>query len=72
MKLFLRRMLLLFRLRSDRFMEKHFDSDVMSHKTILAIFLPILVDQTLAILVGVVNSAMVSSSGEPDRGAGGT
>lgn len=47
----------------EGFMKKYFDSQTMGYHTVLAIYLPLLIDQAFVSIMSVVNSSMVSSSG---------
>jgi putative MATE family efflux protein len=44
-------------------MNKHFTGESMNYKQILALFIPILIDQAFIIGLNLVNTAMISSSG---------
>lgn len=49
--------------RLEIFLEKHFSGNTMDYRTVIAITLPILVDQTFIVCLGLLNTAMISSSG---------
>lgn len=49
--------------RRNGFLEKHLSGETMDYRQIMALFLPILVDQTFIIGLNLVNTAMISSSG---------
>lgn len=53
------------RLREQRnsFLEKHLSGETMDYRQIMALFLPILIDQSFIIGLNLVNTAMISSSG---------
>jgi len=45
------------------FLEKHFSGESINYRQIIAIFLPILVDQAFLVCLNMVNTIMISSSG---------
>lgn len=45
------------------FLEKHFSGESIDYREIIAIFLPILVDQAFLVCLNMVNTIMISSSG---------
>jgi len=49
--------------RSSRFLSKHFSGESMDYREIIALFIPILVDQAFIVGLNLVNTAMISSSG---------
>ncbi|MDP4089781.1 MAG: MATE family efflux transporter, partial [Bacillota bacterium] len=49
--------------RLERFLEKHLSGDSISYRKILAIFLPVLIDQAFVFGLNILNTAMISSSG---------
>lgn len=50
--------------RTDGFLTKLFSGNSMSYKQVFAIILPVLVDQAFVVCLNLLNTAMVSSSGE--------
>lgn len=48
---------------SSRFLNKHFSGESMDYREIVALFIPILVDQAFIVGLNLVNTAMISSSG---------
>lgn len=48
---------------SQRFLEKHFSGESIDYRQIIALFLPVLVDQAFVVGLNLVNTAMISSSG---------
>jgi putative efflux protein, MATE family len=49
--------------KARRFLDKHFSGESIDSRRILALFLPVLVDQTFLVTMSFVNTAMISSSG---------
>jgi len=49
--------------RSQRFLEKYFSGESMDYRQMIALFIPILVDQAFVVGLNLVNTAMISSSG---------
>lgn len=47
----------------DSFLEKHLSGDSVDYHKILAIFLPVLIDQAFVFGLSILNTAMISSSG---------
>lgn len=47
----------------ERFFERHLSGDSISYRKVLAIFLPVLVDQAFVFGLNILNTAMISSSG---------
>lgn len=52
-----------FRHSADRFLERFLSGKSMNYRQIIAIILPLLVDQAFITLLGLLNTAMISSSG---------
>jgi putative MATE family efflux protein len=52
------------RLRAGHFLDRHFSGEVIDWQRVLAIFLPVLVDQAFVTCMNFINVAMISSSGE--------
>ena len=50
--------------RTDAFLHRHFSGDTLDYRQILAIFLPILLDQAFLVSMNFLNTAMISSSGD--------
>ncbi|MDR3551525.1 MAG: MATE family efflux transporter, partial [Clostridia bacterium] len=48
---------------SQGFLEKYFSGDSIGYRQIVAIFLPVLVDQAFVMSLNLINTAMISSSG---------
>jgi putative MATE family efflux protein len=48
---------------SRGFMEKHFSGESMDYRQIIALFIPILIDQAFIVVLNLMNTAMISSSG---------
>jgi putative MATE family efflux protein len=48
---------------SRRFLEKHFSGESIDYRQIIALFIPILVDQAFIVGLNLVNTAMISSAG---------
>ncbi|WP_410513094.1 MATE family efflux transporter [Paenibacillus sp. BR2-3] len=48
---------------SQRFLEKYFSGESMDYREMIALFIPILVDQAFIVGLNLVNTAMISSSG---------
>ncbi|MDQ0194689.1 MATE family efflux transporter [Paenibacillus wynnii] len=49
--------------RNSRFLDKYFSGESMDYREIIALFIPILVDQAFIVGLNLVNTAMISSSG---------
>lgn len=49
--------------RRNRFLDKYFSGESMDYREIIALFIPILVDQAFIVGLNLVNTAMISSSG---------
>lgn len=49
--------------RAEQFLEKHFSGESINYRQIIAIIIPVLVDQAFVIILNLVNTAMISSSG---------
>lgn len=49
--------------RSVRFLEKYFSGESLDYRHMIALFIPILVDQAFIVGLNLVNTAMISSSG---------
>jgi putative MATE family efflux protein len=49
--------------RTRGFLDKYFSGESISYQRIIAIFLPVLIDQAFLIIMNLVNTAMISSSG---------
>ncbi|WP_339318018.1 MATE family efflux transporter [Paenibacillus sp. FSL R10-2734] len=49
--------------RSVRFLEKYFSGDTLDYRHIIALFIPVLVDQAFIVGLNLMNTAMISSSG---------
>jgi putative MATE family efflux protein len=49
--------------RTESFLEKHLSGQSIDYRRVIAIFLPVLVDQAFVTCMGLVNTAMISSSG---------
>ena len=49
--------------RLDRYCERHFSGDGMTYRQIVAIIAPVLVDQAFIVGMGMINTALISSSG---------
>lgn len=47
----------------DRFLEKYLSGDSIEYNKVLAIFLPVLIDQAFVFGLNILNTAMISSSG---------
>jgi len=62
-------MLSLWKIRADGFLSRHFSGETMDYRQIIAIILPILVDQAFLVCMNVVNTVMISSSGMAAVGA---
>lgn len=58
-----RRRAFLIKRRAGRFMEKFLSGETMNYRQVIAILLPIFVDQAFIILLSLLNTAMISSSG---------
>ena len=48
---------------SSTYIDKYFTGESLDYKQIIAIIIPILVDQAFIILMSLLNTAMISSSG---------
>ncbi|GJM74183.1 hypothetical protein HMSSN036_63990 [Paenibacillus macerans] len=51
------------RAKTHRFMHKHFSAESMDYRQIIALIIPILIDQAFIVGLNLVNTAMISSSG---------
>jgi putative MATE family efflux protein len=51
------------RIRTESFLNRHFTGEAMDYRRILAIFVPVLVDQAFVTCMNLLNAAMISSSG---------
>ncbi|WP_175406463.1 MATE family efflux transporter [Bacillus sp. FJAT-27264] len=51
------------RLQKKRFLEKYLSGESMDYRQIIALFIPVLIDQAFIIGLNLVNTAMISSSG---------
>lgn len=51
------------KIKTDRLLQKHFSGDSISYREIIAIIVPILVDQAFIVCLNLLNTAMISSSG---------
>lgn len=49
--------------RSQRLLDKYFSGETMDYRQMIALFIPILVDQAFVVGLNLVNTAMISSSG---------
>lgn len=51
------------KMNTHNFLDKHFSGESLDYHTIIAIIIPILVDQAFVVCLNLVNTAMISSSG---------
>ncbi|RRJ64777.1 MATE family efflux transporter [Paenibacillus oralis] len=51
------------RAKTHRFLNKHFSAESMAYRQIIALIIPILIDQAFIVGLNLVNTAMISSSG---------
>lgn len=51
------------RTNADRFLSKHFSGEAIDYHKVIAIVIPILVDQAFIVCLNLVNTSMISSSG---------
>lgn len=51
------------KIKADGFLNKYFSGDSINYRQIIAIIMPILVDQAFVVGLGLLNTAMISSSG---------
>lgn len=51
------------RAKTHRFLHKHFSAESMDYRQIIALIIPILIDQAFIVGLNLVNTAMISSSG---------
>ena len=49
--------------RADRFLTKHFSGRTMDYRQIIALIIPLLIDQTFLVCTNLFNTSMISSSG---------
>ncbi|WNR43308.1 MATE family efflux transporter [Paenibacillus roseipurpureus] len=52
-----------FSMRSQAFLNKHFSGEVIDYRQIIALYVPILIDQAFLVSLNLLNTAMISSSG---------
>ncbi|NHN32488.1 MATE family efflux transporter [Paenibacillus agricola] len=52
-----------FRVRKQFFLEKYFSGESIDYRQIIALFIPILIDQAFLVCLNLLNIAMISSSG---------
>lgn len=50
-------------IRKQRFLDRHLSGESINHRQIVALFIPILIDQACLLSLNLVNTAMISSSG---------
>ncbi|MBW7456273.1 MATE family efflux transporter [Paenibacillus sepulcri] len=51
------------KIRTQGFLEKHLSGESIDYRQIIALFIPILIDQAFIVSLSLVNTAMISSSG---------
>ena len=55
--------------KADIFLTRHFSGRTLDYRQIITIIVPILVDQAFLVCMNLINTAMISSSGEAAVGA---
>lgn len=50
-------------MRTHGFLNKHFSGESIDYRQIIALFIPLLIDQAFIVGLNLVNTAMISSSG---------